>query len=108
MEYTEDGKKFCRGEGKRKWAYAWVKVFADGTGKFTVNGHSYLPEFLKEVQEREVVAAPLVLTGLLGKVDVEAEVCLEAQFALSYAKVKVPLNLLEIPRCSVTKRDPSS
>ncbi|CAG0923060.1 unnamed protein product [Notodromas monacha] len=72
-EFDEDGRKFCRGEAKRKWAYARVKIYAAGTGVFSVNGHEYLPDVMKTVQEREVVSFPLLLTGLLGQVDVHCE-----------------------------------
>uniref|UniRef100_A0A915DY60 Mitochondrial ribosomal protein S9 n=1 Tax=Ditylenchus dipsaci TaxID=166011 RepID=A0A915DY60_9BILA len=48
-----------------------VKVLQDGTGKFTVDGHPF-GDF-RSLQAREILLCPLVVTDLLGKLDIECK-----------------------------------
>lgn len=56
----------------KKTARGDVLVTMPGTGEFLINGQGL--EYFKRIQSREAVIAPLQLTGMLGKVDVEANV----------------------------------
>ena len=43
-----------------------MKVYGDGSGKFTCNGINIL--YFEQALEREQIAVPLIMTGLMGKV----------------------------------------
>ncbi|MDD5054913.1 MAG: 30S ribosomal protein S9 [Candidatus Peribacteraceae bacterium] len=57
------------GLGKRKSAIARVRLFDDGEGKVTVNGGEMKAYFFSTLSENAL--APLVLTDLAKKVDLE-------------------------------------
>jgi small subunit ribosomal protein S9 len=57
------------GLGKRKSAIARVRLFDDGEGKVTVNGGEMMEYFFSTLGENAL--APLVLTDLNKKVDLE-------------------------------------
>ena len=57
------------GLGKRKSAIARVRLFEDGEGKVTLNGGSFKEYFFSTLVENAL--APLVLTDLAKKVDLE-------------------------------------
>uniref|UniRef100_A0A1I8IL90 DNA-directed RNA polymerase n=1 Tax=Macrostomum lignano TaxID=282301 RepID=A0A1I8IL90_9PLAT len=59
--------------GQRKWATASCRLYSGGIGRFTVNGESILEAF-PLLADREALASPLVVTGMLGKVDIDATV----------------------------------
>jgi len=72
LEYTEEGRAFAIAVGTRKMAKANVKVYGDGSGKFTCNGINIL--YFEQALEREQIAVPLIMTGLMGKVDIVCRV----------------------------------
>ncbi|VDL93043.1 unnamed protein product [Schistocephalus solidus] len=65
--------KFVDTFGQKKHAFAEVRLFHPGTGKFTVNEKRLL-EFFPELGNREQLMFPLQLTGMLGTVDVTAKI----------------------------------
>lgn len=60
------------GTGRRKTAVARVRV-KDGSGNFTVNGRS-LEDYFPVERDRGMIFAPLVATGMQGKVDIDVAV----------------------------------
>uniref|UniRef100_W8BNL5 Small ribosomal subunit protein uS9m n=1 Tax=Ceratitis capitata TaxID=7213 RepID=W8BNL5_CERCA len=72
-QFDADGRQFVTTyECLRKTARGDVTVRMPGTGKITINGHDIT--YFEELQSREQVLFPLIFAGLLGKVDVEANV----------------------------------
>lgn len=65
-------KSFFFGLGKRKTAIARVRLFQDGSGKITVNGGDGKKYFFSILVEN--ATAPLTITDLGKKVDIEASV----------------------------------
>lgn len=61
------------GLGRRKTSIAKVKLFENGSGKFTVNGKDY-KDFYSYPLYAENLELPLEAIGLLGKVDAEIKV----------------------------------
>lgn len=61
-----------RTTGRRKCASARV-VIAEGSGKITVNGKKF-EEYFNTEALRGFILQPLVVTGLTGKIDVNASV----------------------------------
>ncbi len=61
-----------RTTGRRKCASARV-VIAEGSGKITVNGKKF-EEYFNTEALRGFILQPLVVTGLAGKIDVNASV----------------------------------
>lgn len=57
------------GLGKRKSAIARVRLFQEGEGKVTVNGQTLMQYFFGTLSENAL--APLMMTDLLKKVDLE-------------------------------------
>ncbi|KAK7079309.1 37S ribosomal protein S9, mitochondrial [Halocaridina rubra] len=72
LMYTSDGVPYMTAYGGRKTARANVTVYGHGSGKITINGEDIL--YFSHIQEREQVVFPLHFSGLLGHVDVVAEV----------------------------------
>lgn len=68
-----DAQGWWWGTGRRKAAVARVRI-KPGTGKMTVRitrkAEKTIEEYFTELQDRQDVAAPLQVTGLLGKIDV--------------------------------------
>ncbi|KAK4302225.1 hypothetical protein Pmani_025675 [Petrolisthes manimaculis] len=71
--YTSEGRPYMSGVGKRKLSLASVTVFGRGTGTITINENKNILYF-DDIQCREQIIYPLQFTGLLGKVDVVADV----------------------------------
>nr|VZI50638.1 unnamed protein product [Spirometra erinaceieuropaei] len=65
--------KFVDAFGQKKHAFAEVRLFHPGTGKFSVNEKRLL-EFFPELGNREQLMFPLQLTGMLGTVDITAKI----------------------------------
>ena len=61
------------GTGRRKSSVARVHLFENGSGNITINGRD-IEEYFGLETLKMVVRQPLVTTGLLDKVDVEATV----------------------------------
>ncbi|KAF7634669.1 Protein HIRA [Meloidogyne graminicola] len=55
-----------------KTTLATALVTTGGTGKITIDGYHY--DILRDIQAREILLSPLIVTGLLGKVDIEAKI----------------------------------
>jgi len=72
LQYDEDGRPFQTAVGTRKMAKAFVKVMGDGSGKVSINGCPIT--YFQYPQEREQIVLPLLVAGLLNKVDVAARV----------------------------------
>ena len=70
----ESKKKYFYGTGRRKSSVARVRVYENGTGSVIVNGRDIDDYFGLETLKL-VVRQPLVTTGTVGKVDIEATVC---------------------------------
>ena len=66
-------KPYFYGTGRRKSSVARVHLFENGTGKITINGRD-IDEYFGLETLKLLVRQPLVLTGTLGKVDIEATV----------------------------------
>jgi len=73
IETDENGRTFARAEGIRKRCPAWVKVYYPGTGKVSINDQD-LGQFFKNHIYRESLLTPLIVTDLVGEVDIEAKV----------------------------------
>ncbi|CAH1799141.1 unnamed protein product [Owenia fusiformis] len=67
-----DGRHYQEGEGTRKHARAFVRVWEKGTGKVKINDQDLL--YFSELSCREQVMFPLTFTEMLGLVDIEVEV----------------------------------
>ena len=70
----ESKKKYFYGTGRRKSSVARVRVYENGTGAITINGRD-IDEYFGLETLKMVVRQPLVTTGTVGKVDIEATVC---------------------------------
>nr|CAD2183666.1 unnamed protein product [Meloidogyne enterolobii] len=68
----ETGFLEAHGHSHVKTTIATALVSTGGTGKITIDGHHY--DILRDIQAREILLSPLIVTGLLGKVDIEAKV----------------------------------
>jgi len=70
LQYDEAGRPFQTAVGTRKHAKALVKVLGEGSGKVSINGCPIT--YFQFAQEREQIALPLLVAGLLNKVDIIA------------------------------------
>lgn len=68
----ENGRPYMEAEGKRMKCTAKAIVRGNGTGLVTINGADIF--YFYRLLDREQIMYPLVFAGLLGKVDIEAEV----------------------------------
>ena len=66
-------KPYLYGTGRRKSSVARVRLFPNGTGAITINGRDIDEDFGLETLKL-IVRQPLVATGTVGKVDIEATV----------------------------------
>ena len=66
-------KPYHYGTGRRKSSVARVRLFPNGTGAITINGRDIDDYFGLETLKL-IVRQPLVTTGTVGKVDIEATV----------------------------------
>jgi small subunit ribosomal protein S9 len=73
MSATEVKKTAIATTGRRKQAVARVRLFKEGTGRFTINGKQW-DEYFKTVAHRITVTQALEKAGVMGKVDVRATV----------------------------------
>ena len=69
----ESKKKYFYGTGRRKSSIARVRVYENGTGAISINGRDIDDYFGLETLKL-IVRQPLVATGTVGKVDIEATV----------------------------------
>ena len=69
----ESKKKYFYGTGRRKSSVARVRVYENGTGSIIINGRDIDDYFGLETLKL-IVRQPLVATGTVGKVDIEATV----------------------------------
>ena len=69
----ESKRTYHYGTGRRKASIARVRVYENGTGSITINGRDIDDYFGLETLKL-IVRQPLVATGTVGKVDVEATV----------------------------------
>ncbi|XP_068246408.1 small ribosomal subunit protein uS9m-like [Palaemon carinicauda] len=70
--YTAEGVPYMTETGRRKTATATVTVYGRGSGKVTINDKDIL--YFSNLQDREQILFPLQFCGVLGTVDVVAEV----------------------------------
>ena len=70
----ESKRKYSYGTGRRKSSVARVRVYENGTGSITINGRD-IDEYFGLDTLKLIVRQPLVTTDMLGKVDVEVNVC---------------------------------
>ncbi|KAG8137495.1 putative 28S ribosomal protein, partial [Naja naja] len=73
LKYDERGVAFSTAEGKRKSATATATLYANGNGKFTINGDNYLLYF-PVLQDREQLMFPFQFLDHLEKYDVVCSV----------------------------------
>ena len=73
MATYKSKKAYMYGTGRRKSSVARVHLFPGGTGAITVNGRDIDDYFGLETLKL-IVRQPLVTTGTVGKVDIEATV----------------------------------
>ena len=66
-------KPYMYGTGRRKSSVARVHLIPNGTGAITINGRD-IDEYFGLETLKMVVRQPLVTTGTVGKVDIEATV----------------------------------
>ena len=66
-------KPYMYGTGRRKSSVARVHLFPGGTGRITVNGRD-IDDYFGLDTLKLIVRQPLVTTGTVGKVDVDATV----------------------------------
>lgn len=83
LKFDEKKRPYIEATGYRKRTVANVVVKGGGTGKMEINGSDI--SFFVGIQEREQIMFPLLFTGLLNKVDVEANVIGEGFTAQSGA-----------------------
>ena len=69
----ESKRQYQYGTGRRKSSVARVRVYQGGTGSITINGRDIDDYFGLETLKL-IVRQPLVTTGTVGKVDIEATV----------------------------------
>ncbi|RUS85602.1 hypothetical protein EGW08_006614 [Elysia chlorotica] len=72
VEVEEGGRMCATASGTRKSSNAIVKVYMPGSGKFNINGKDLT--YFSQNLYRETLLLPLVVSGLLGKVDAEVDV----------------------------------
>ena len=73
MATYKSKKPYLYGTGRRKSSVARVHLIPGGTGVITINGRS-IDEYFGLETLKLLVRQPLVLTGTVGKVDIEATV----------------------------------
>ena len=73
MATYKSKKAYMYGTGRRKSSVARVHLFPGGTGSITINGRDIDDYFGLETLKL-IVRQPLVTTGTVGKVDIEATV----------------------------------
>ena len=73
MATYKSKKPYMYGTGRRKSSVARVHLIPGGTGVITINGRD-IDEYFGLETLKLLVRQPLVLTGTLGKVDIEATV----------------------------------
>ena len=66
-------KPYFYGTGRRKSSVARVHLFQNGTGSITINGRD-IDDYFGLDTLKLIVRQPLVTTGTVGKVDIEATV----------------------------------
>ena len=69
----ESKKKYFYGTGRRKSSVARVRVYENGTGSIIINGRD-IDDYFGLDTLKLIVRQPLVTTGTVGKVDIEATV----------------------------------
>ena len=69
----ESKRQYQYGTGRRKSSVARVRVYQGGTGSITINGRD-IDDYFGLDTLKMVVRQPLVATGTVGKVDIEATV----------------------------------
>ena len=69
----ESKRKYNYGTGRRKSSVARVRVYENGTGAITINGRD-IDDYFGLDTLKLIVRQPLVTTGTVGKVDIEATV----------------------------------
>lgn len=73
IQKDESGRLFTQASGKRKSAMAEVRIWTNGTGNVKVNNQD-LTSYFSRVDDREQIIFPLIVSGMLGRVDITAEV----------------------------------
>lgn len=73
MATYKSKKAYMYGTGRRKSSVARVHLFPGGTGSITINGRD-IDDFFGLETLKLIVRQPLVTTGTVGKVDIEATV----------------------------------
>lgn len=73
MATYKSKKAYMYGTGRRKSSVARVHLYPNGTGTITINGRD-IEEYFGLDTLKLIVRQPLVTTGTLGKVDIEATV----------------------------------
>ena len=69
----ESKRKYSYGTGRRKSSVARVRVYENGTGSIIINGRD-MDDYFGLDTLKLIVRQPLVTTGTVGKVDIEATV----------------------------------
>ena len=69
----ESKRQYQYGTGRRKSSVARVRVYQGGTGSITINGRD-IDDYFGLDTLKLIVRQPLVTTGTVGKVDIEATV----------------------------------
>jgi small subunit ribosomal protein S9 len=77
---AENSRRFATVQTKAKSLEVEVTVKDNGTGKYTIDGHHY--DVFRSLMARENLIAPLIVTEMFGRVDIEAKV-LNEQYGLS-------------------------
>lgn len=72
LMFTAGGVPYMTATGRRKTSTATVTIYGRGSGKVTINKKDIL--FFSNIQDREQILFPLQFSGVLGTVDVVAEV----------------------------------
>lgn len=67
---NENGVAYAKGGRKRSHARVWIR---EGTGRVTVNGHSWVDYFTR-IDQRDKILRPMYLLGQTGKFDVRCSV----------------------------------
>lgn len=73
MATYKSKKAYMYGTGRRKSSVARVHLYPNGTGTITINGRD-IEEYFGLDTLKLIVRQPLVTTGTIGKVDIEATV----------------------------------
>lgn len=66
----ENGEAYGKGGRKRSNACVWIR---EGTGRITVNGHSWVDYFTR-IDQRDKILRPMYILGQTGKFDVRCSV----------------------------------